>query len=293
MASTWQQWERAVAAGHMRYLYRIQFKGRTMVTDIPYVTGREPLEFEGITYLPHPCVHEDIKFDEIGAETVLKVPAAKLWIETCLKHSPRVSLEVFRWREELADAQSMFYGNLVNTSFADADINMDFGTPLGAANVQLVTYYTQRYCNHDMYGQYCGLDFDSLKLEVDNYLFETNRRVDLGGMSLDKEYWKNALIFYTIKVTDGMYDFHIEESNMVKSMEGGTLVLKYAVSQYIDTTMPIYIAPNCLLNLDRCQANFGNLPRACAWPDMPRANYTMMDVTSIGKGNNGNIGGPR
>lgn len=291
--ATWQQWEQAVAAGHIRYLYRIQFKGRTMVTDVPYITGREPLTYNGVTYLPHPCVHEDIKFDEISAETSLKIPAAKLWIETCLKHSPKVSLEIFRWREELNDAQSLFYGTLINTSFADTDIVMNFGTPIGASNVQLVTYYTQRYCNHDMYGQYCGLDFDSLKLELPEYIFETSRRVDLGGRVLNTEYWKNALVFYTIKVTDGMYEFKIEESNMVKIIDGDALVLKYAVSKYVDTDEPIYIAPNCLLNLDRCKGIHGNLPRACAWPDMPRSNYTMMDVTSIGKGNNGNIGSER
>jgi len=292
MAIGWEQWERAVTSGHIKYLYKIQFVGREHTTVVPYTTGRESAIFEGVEYRPHPCIHEDIKHDEVGAETSIKVPAAKLWIETCLKHNPKVTLEIFRWREELGSAQSMFFGNLVETTFADTDIVMEFGTPLGAANVQLITYYTQRYCNHDMYGQYCGLNFNALRQKWSVYNVIDNRRIDI-NTTLDEIYWQNALFFYTVKLTDGIHEFLIEESNMVRGFDQTEIITKYPISQYLDTAEDIILAPNCLLDLSRCKNMLSNLTRACAWPDMPRANYTMLDVTAIGKGGGGNIGRPR
>lgn len=287
-------WDRAVASGHIRYFYKFVFHGRTITSIVPYCTGREIMPFDGVDFKPYPCAHEEMKFDEVDAETSIKLPASRLWIEMTIKHSPKLTVEVFRWREELADATSIFYGNMLSSSLSENLISLKFGSPIGASNTELITYYTQRYCNHDLYGQYCGLDFEAFKqvIPAGSWTQIGPRSIDV-GMPLDFNYWVNGLLFTTIKVDDMTYSFDLEQGNTFKSVQGSIINLKYPLSQFLDTTRDITIAPNCLLDLSRCASLMGNLPRSCAWPDMPRSNYAAMDVTALGKGNSGNIGRPR
>lgn len=289
---TWKAWDAAVASGHINYLYKITFHGRNTDTIVPYVTGREEITFDGVTYLPHPCIHDEIKQDEVGAETGIRIPAARLWIETCLKHDPRVSLEILRWRDELNDAQSMFYGTLKETTFAGSDINLSFGNPLAAANVMLITYTTQRFCNHQMYGKLCGLDFDKYKVEFPEYEIQYPRTIHVPGASFDPDYWESGVFIYSAAVTDGVRVFNIEQSNMLRSVGSDSFELKYPLSPYFDTTVPILLAPNCLLDPKRCKRIFSNSVRATAWVDMPRSNYSALDVTQMEEGDWGTIGAP-
>lgn len=291
---SWHAWDKATISGHIVYLYRITFKGQVEDSVIAYASGRETKTFDGTEFLPHPCVHEEIKEDEIGAITTIKVPAAVMWIETCLKHNPSLTLEIFRWREEKQTAHLLFFGTHKQTTFADTDILIDFGNPLAASNVKLITYYTQRFCNHDMYGQFCGLRFDDFVQEFSGYEVLDHRRIRVEGASFDPDYWKSGLFFYSILISDNTYTFTIEQSNMIRNIENeDTLVVKYPLSNHLNTGRPIHIAPNCILDLDRCAKFFSNAQRATAWPDMPRSNYTTVDVTQIGEGNQGNIGVPR
>lgn len=292
MPASQNAWDRAVASGHIRYLYKFTFLGRTVTSIVPYCTGREELTVDGVTYKPYPCAHEEIKQDEVDAETSVRVPASRLWIEMVIRNSPRLKLEIFRWREELNAAVSIFFGNMLTAGLVENHIAIKFGSPIGASNTELITYYTQRYCNHDLYGQYCGLNFDAFKMVLPTWTQIANRSIDV-GTPLDINYWVNGLMFYTIVVDDSTYTFDLEQCNTFRSIQGNIINTKYPVSQFIDTVQPITIAPNCLLDLGRCRDMMGNLARACAWPDMPRSNYSAMDVTAIGKGNTGNIGRPR
>lgn len=292
MASSQTAWDRAVASGHIRYLYKFTFQGKTLTSIVGYCTGREELTVDGVIYKPYPCAHAEIKQDEVDAETTVNVPASRLWIEMTIRNSPKLKLEIFRWRQELDAAVSIFYGNMLSSSLGETTIGLKFGSPIGASNTELITYYTQRYCNHDLYGQYCGLKFDAFKMEIPAWTQVANRTIDI-GQALDADYWVNGLIFYTITVDDSTYTFDLEQCNTFKSISGNYLTLKYPISQFIDTAKSLVVAPNCLLDLSRCKGMMGNLPRGCCWPDMPRANYTALDATAIGKGNGGNIGRPR
>ncbi len=294
MAASSKAWDRAVASGHIRYFYKFTFLGRTITSIVPYCTGREEMPEDGVIFKPYPCAHEEIKSDEVDSETKVRLPASRLWIEMVIKNSPRLKLEIFRWREELSASTSIFYGNMLSAALAENVISVSFGSPIGASNTELITYYTQRYCNHDLYGRYCGLDFDALKqvIPAGSWTQVGPRSIDIGA-PLDFNYWTNGLLMTTIKIDDGTYSFDLEQGNTFKSVQGSVITTKYPLSTFLDTTAPITIAPNCLLDLSRCKAMMGNLSRACAWPDMPRSNYTAMDVTAIGKGNSGNIGRPR
>lgn len=294
MPASNKAWDRAVASGHIRYLYKFTFQGRTITSIVPYCTGREELTVNDVTYKPYPCAHDEMKWDEVDGETKIRLPAVRLWLEMVIKHSPRLKVEVFRWREELQSAVSIYYGNMLSASLAENIINIAFGSPIGASNTELVTYYTQRYCNHDLYGQYCGLKFDAFKqvIPAGSWTQVGQRAIDI-GTPLDFDYWTNGLLFTTIKVDDGTYAFDLEQGNTFKNVQGSVVTTKYPLSTFLDTTKDITIAPNCLLDLGRCKSMLGNVARACAWPDMPRTNYTALDVASIGKGNTGNIGRPR
>lgn len=291
----WDAWQKASASGHIRYLYKFTVDGRVDDTVIGYCTGSDVITYDGVTYIPYPCVHEEIKKEADDAETSINIAANKLWLSLLFLNNPRkLHGEIIRYRTELLMGATLYRGDMKNRTLNNNVIKLEFGSSFASSNTNMITYYTQRFCNHAQYDYYCGLNFDELAIEVPAAQYEIEGRktihfVDGFTLNTGNDYWKNLILLYTVSLTEDGFTFRYEQDNIANLVTPEAVTLKYPLSAIMDDTAHITLAPNCLLQLTRCKNLFGNLPRACGWPDMPLKNYAALDATQEGKGD----GGPR
>jgi len=296
MAVTWKDWDAAVISGHIKYLYEIECTGKIVDTFMRYCTGRENIVYDGNEYVAKPIKHGKITFDSTKGKASIVLPGSVLLIELFIKNiAPKTKLTIYRWREELDEAIVIFKGVLLKANFADSLMSLSFGSAMEGVDDNTLTYFTQRYCNHAMYDQRCGLDFETMRIQVDDWQLKIHNRIIFGGtFDIDKEYLKCALLFYTIRVFDNDQEYLIEQSVTIAEWIGSTREarLRFPIPESVALDQPMYLAPNCLLDLDRCNNIFANVHRACAWPDMPRTNYAAVDVANLNRDAECNIGFP-
>lgn len=297
--ATWEAWECAAQVGHIRYLYDLRIEGKNAVSHIRLCTGRTEVTFNGAIFKPYPVKHSDITFNLVDAETSLELASSKALAELFVKHSPpTIMLTIWRWRRELNSAVSLFTGQFAEAGLDNHIFKVKFNTAIGASNSNMVTYYTQRHCNHDMYGAFCGLQFSDLRVAWSAQTWDVAgpRLLTTQGFTFDQVYWSKGMVFYTIKVIDGEYDFEFEGSNTIRSIiqngNDAQVELKYPLSPYLLKTGELVMAPSCNLEAVRCRDIFGNAARFAGWPDMPLRNYSAVDATKEGTGTRGSCGGP-
>lgn len=295
----WDAWEKGGVVGHIRYLYQFRIPGRNHDTLIHYCTGSDVIEYEGETYLPHPCKHDGIKRDASTDETTVSLAADALWLTMIFEGNvKKVDVVIRRYRIELKKAIVLFNGTVNQHSMANNVMSLSCISSYQAADAMLIVYYTQMHCNHDLYGTFCGLDYDAYKVKIPagQWTVSGNRAIDLhGNYFLDQNYWKNCLVIYDVDITETYddidYTIVFETDNMAQSVGRNTLLLRYAVSSLVKpATTDLYLAPSCCLLLERCRDVMGNLPRACSIPDMPLSNPTTSDC--LNKENKGGPFGP-
>lgn len=290
---TWNAWQIAAASGHIRYLYKFVIEGRISDTIIGYCTGSDEVTFDDVTYVPFPCAHEEIKRTSDDAETQINLAASKLWLSLLFMNNPKkLHVEIIRYRTELLDGATLYRGAMRERTIQTNVIKISFGSSFAASATNMITYYTQRYCNHTQYSQYCGMLFDDFKQAIPaaGYTLDSRKVIRLTPdyqLNLGANYWRELILIYTVTVTDGDYTFSFEQDNIARSVTPDTITLKYPLNANVDVTNDMVIAPNCLLELPRCRDVFGNLHNACGWPDMPLRNYAAMDASQLGKGEGG------
>ena len=282
----WDSWEKAGVVGHIRYLYEFRIPGYMHETIIRYCTGNDIISYQGNDFYPHPCKHDGIKRTSSSDETTISLAASKLWLLVVFEGNvKKISVRVFRYRIEQQKAIILFNGVVNKYSMANNIMSLECVSAFQAAEAMLIIYYTQMHCNHDLYGTFCGLKFNDYrqKIPAGNWTLSGNRAIDLhGNFYLDQTYWKNCLVIYDVlvkeEVDDIEYEIVFETDNMAQSVGRNTMLLRYAVSRIVNPAQTdIYIAPSCNLQLERCRDVMGNLPRACAIPDMPLQNPSATD----------------
>ena len=298
--SKWSFWEEHTYMGHVAYLYQISLIGKRRTTTIGYCTGKEPISWKGQTYIPYPCAHGELTSDLEDVKGSISFAANQMWIDILITNMPnKIKVVVTRYKHDIAQGKVIFVGNMNSFDLTKNVFKLDCSSSFAAANSDMITYYTQRHCNHEQYGYYCGLNFDTYKLPLANYTMLDRRTIQIDA-SLDSKYWANFVLIYSVSVPVTMGDWtHTVEydlENIAANMTGNIATLKYPLSLHFPKrASAIEIAPNCNLSLVRCRDHFGNLPRATAWPDMPLQNYTAADATQCGKGRGGPLfaTGPR
>ena len=288
----WQKWENASVVGHIRYLYKFEFPSRTKTTYVTYCTGRQDVGFDGHIYTPHPCVHGDIQKTQNDSEVGIQLGASPMWVEAVITNICRkLNLTIYRYRQEMLDAVAIFKGFANEYSIRNNVISMKFLGGLGDGNSNIILYYTQAHCNHDMYGNFCGLNFNDMKVEIPagGWAVDTKKTIILlPEFAFDPTYWNNALLMYDIVVDENDHTFIYEQDNMAHTVAGNAFVTKYPISNLVrPTEYPLTVAPNCNLSLHRCRDIFGNMARSCGHPDLPLINYAQVDSTAGGRATGG------
>ena len=140
------------------------------------------------------------------------------------------------------------------------------------------------------------MDFDSYAVTIPPGSWSLGNRKTIvlaGGYNLDSAYWQELIIIYESRFVEDGKEIVFELDNMALAASGRHINAKYPVSCNTDPARDaLIIAPNCMLQLQRCRNVFGNLPRSCAWPDMPLQNFAAIDVEQQGKGTGGPLGPP-
>ena len=285
----WDAYEKAGVVGHIRYLYELELPGRVTNTISRYCTGTEEIVWKGNTYYPHPCKHNSIKRTESDEELKVQFAATQLWMNALfLNDCKKLRVRLFRYREEVKNAIIMFTGVAGRFSFSDNTITLECSSSYAASGALVKIYYTQTHCNHDPYGTFCGLNFDQYKVEIPagKWSIQGNRTIafDPDTVTLDPNYWKSCIILYNAEIEDGINKLWYEGENMASTVGAHTIIAKRAIPVFVKPwKIPIVIAPNCNLTLQRCQSVFGNTARACGWPDMPLTNPATNDISNTQK----------
>lgn len=294
---TWDKWEDATNAGHVTYLYKITVSGRRRSTVRAYCTGSDKLVYNGVEYKPYPCKHNEIKNTVDDSTTSINFAASKSWISVLLENTPhKVSVEVVRYKTDI-DMGSTLYSGEMRKSVLDVNtFTLDFGSSFAAANTDLILYYTQRFCNHAQYQYLCGMNFDAYAVTIPPGMWSLSGRKQIllhSSYNLDPTYWQELVMLYESRFVEEGEEYIFELDNLAVSARGRSISTKFPVSCGTDPKVDaLTIAPNCMLQLQRCRDVFGNLPRSCAWPDMPLQNFAAIDVEQQGKGTGGPLGPP-
>jgi len=298
---SWQTWEEAVTVGHVIYLYQFDFYSTySDTTSVGFCTGRSEIVYNGLTFYPRPIVHSAIKFTYGDVDTTIHLPATKYWIDIFFKTEfLKCDLTIYRYKEELNGAIILFKGKYKKASLKTTTIDVEFGLGLNLANSEVITYWVQRYCNHIIYDKYCGLSQDAYKAEYTNFNITGDNVVELPsspyflGDSFD-DFWREGLVILMggVEIPNVTF-FELPVPNLIASVLSPTsFSLKWNIPDYVMNyaNKKITILPNCIGDLDRCKLLFGNLPRACGWPDMPSNMLTSDTLSDTSVRNRGNIG---
>ena len=295
----WKAWDDAAHSGHVVYLYKFTLSGKnSQDTCFRYCTGTQPTTYEGEVYRPRVCRHGDIQITMQDATASIEMVATTAWIVLLIDNTPnKLHLNIVRYRPDISMGKQLYSGDYRGCELHTNIFKLSFGSSFTASDVDMITYYTQRYCNHAPYQRYCGLSFDAYKHVVPAGEWEVVGRKSVNiispGLSLDPSYWAECVITYPVTVTEEGEDVTFELDNMAVNSGGKYIQTRYPISVYADPKKAaLTIAPNCMLQLRRCRDVFGNLPRACAWPDMPLKNYTALNSVTAGTGTGGPVNTP-
>lgn len=293
----WDAWEDATLVGHVIYLYKFAVSGMRRTTAFHYCTGTTNITYDGAVYRPWPCIHKEIKHTVDDSTASVDLAASKGWISILFENTPRkVEVSIYRYKTDIDMAFCLFNGEVRKHSLEVNRLSLSCGSSFAAANTDLLLYYTQRFCNHAQYQYFCGMQFDSYAVVIPpgKWSLTTRKTIKLADeYDLDGSYWKELIILYESRFTENGEELLFELDNLAVSVSKNIIGAKFPVSCNTDPERDaLTIAPNCMMNLQRCRDVFGNLPRSCAWPDMPLKNFAAIDVEQSGKGTGGPLGPP-